>query len=86
MGTTIVATVWPENHVVLANAGDSRAYLDSDGRTVRLTKDHSWTEEMVSSGDPTAEEAASYPWRSRIARGLGRSHSTRSDIGCITVE
>ncbi len=42
MGTTLVALLRSGPAAVLANVGDSRAYLARDGRTVRLTEDHTY--------------------------------------------
>jgi serine/threonine protein phosphatase PrpC len=44
MGSTLVALLWSGPTAVLANVGDSRAYLlrQSDSATVRLTEDHTY--------------------------------------------
>ncbi|KAL1499063.1 hypothetical protein AB1Y20_013578 [Prymnesium parvum] len=39
-GTTAVAALVSESHVVVANTGDSRAYLHRDGAVLRLSLDH----------------------------------------------
>jgi protein phosphatase len=71
MGTTVVAVVVHQDRLIIAHAGDSRAYLVRDGRLQRLTKDHSWVEERRQAGDLTAEEAASHPLRNVVTRSLG---------------
>ena len=49
MGTTFVAASLVENHVYIANVGDSRLYLI--GRDIRqITRDHSLVEDMVRMG------------------------------------
>ena len=47
MGTTVVAATWLAEHLVVAHAGDSQAYLVHNGQITQLTKDHSWVAEMV---------------------------------------
>lgn len=42
MGSTLVAIAWSEQSAVVANLGDSRAYLLRDGQLTRLTEDHTY--------------------------------------------
>lgn len=74
MGTTIVL-VWVVNttaHVVWC--GDSRAYLfKPDSGIIRLTKDHSYVQELVDSGKLDAELAFDHPNSNIITRSLGDS-------------
>lgn len=80
MGTTVVAAAWLAEHLVVAHAGDSRAYLVRDGEIAQLTRDHSWVADMVRSGDLTPEEAERHPWRSRITRGLGLAGDVNAEV------
>lgn len=79
MGTTVVAAVWLNEHLVVAYAGDSRAYLVREGQVTQVTEDHSWVAEMVRSGDLTPEEAERHPWRNRITRGLGMGAAVHTE-------
>ena len=38
--TTVVAVITPDNDIVCANAGDSRAVLSQNGNAVALSNDH----------------------------------------------
>ena len=86
MGTTVVAlALMPEEpdpdapgsddepleHLVIANVGDSRAYLYRDGGLVQLTEDHSVVADLVRDGRITAEEAEVHPQRNIVTRVLG---------------
>lgn len=52
--------------------GDSRVYyLRADGQARRLTRDHSWAEQVVRAGLLSAEEAAHDPRAHMITRWLG---------------
>ena len=49
MGTTRVAAVIKGRQCCIANVGDSRAYLISEGNISQITDDHSFVEDMVKS-------------------------------------
>ena len=74
MGTTIV-WAWilgRKAHIVWC--GDSRAYLfNSNSGLVRLTKDHSYVQELVDAGKLDAELAFDHPNSKIITRSLGDS-------------
>jgi protein phosphatase len=75
MGTTLtvlaVVVEEGEEHVAIANVGDSRVYLLRDGELGMLTDDHSVAEQLVREGRLTPEEAAVHPQRHVLTRVLG---------------
>jgi len=70
----------PPQHLVIANVGDSRAYLHRDGGLVQLTEDHSVVADLVRDGRITAEEAESHPQRNIVTRVLGVYESVDVDL------
>jgi protein phosphatase len=94
MGTTLTAAAFigdePDGKLQLAlvNVGDSRAYLlDRAARTIhKLTEDHSVVEEMVKSGELTAEEAAVHPHRHILTRAIGIEPGTEPDCWELDLE
>ncbi|MFB3854816.1 MAG: PP2C family serine/threonine-protein phosphatase [Vicinamibacterales bacterium] len=70
---------------IVAHVGDSRVYLWSGGRLVRLTKDHSWVEEQVRRGDMTLAEARQHPWRSLITRALSGGEGLMVDVDRVAL-
>lgn len=80
MATTMVAAVIIDDVLVIANVGDSRAYLIRDGIANQLSKDHSFVGEMVRDGLMTEEEARTSKQKNRITRSLGGEHDVRVDI------
>ena len=79
MGTTIVAAIVAEEHVVLVSAGDSRAYLISDGSLKQLTVDHTYVQELVDRGAVTPEEALNHPHSHVLTRCLGAEPRLKLD-------
>jgi len=71
MGTTLVAAIVKRDCCCIANVGDSRAYLISDGVMTQITRDHSFVEEMVGKGALTREQARNHPRKNVITRALG---------------
>jgi protein phosphatase len=71
MGTTLVAALLDdEGRDVIANVGDSRAYLIGEEIT-RITKDHSYVQELVDRGVITQEEAAVHPQKNIVTKIIG---------------
>ena len=79
MGCTATAVLIEKNHMAVAHVGDSRAYVLRHGTLVRVTHDHSYVEELVDSGQITADEARSHPSRSIITRALGSDPDMYAD-------
>ncbi|MBQ5814013.1 MAG: Stp1/IreP family PP2C-type Ser/Thr phosphatase [Clostridia bacterium] len=71
MGTTLVAAYCKENTAILANVGDSRAYLITDAGIRCITNDHSLVSEMVRMGELSQIEARKHPSRNIITRAIG---------------
>lgn len=79
MGCTATAVIIEKNHMAVAHVGDSRAYVLRQGTLVRVTHDHSYVEELVDSGQITADEARTHPSRSVITRALGSDPDMYAD-------
>jgi len=72
MGTTLAAMVVLENNtLVVAHVGDSRVYMWHEGALSRLSKDHSYVQELVDEGIVSIEEARTHPRRNIVTRALG---------------
>ena len=82
MGTTLTL-LWPsENDVLIAQVGDSRAYLLRDNELKQITDDHSLVGDMVRKGVLTEEQAACHPMRNYITRAVGTDDTIEVDIFC----
>jgi serine/threonine protein phosphatase PrpC len=74
MGTTLVAACILDNHVVIGNVGDSRAYFLRGDGCVQITEDHSL-------GSPRARDQAAVhtPIAQYITRAIGAGDTVEPD-------
>ena len=80
MGTTVIIAVVDDGRAVVAHVGDSRVYkAGADGLTL-LTDDHTLVNELLKSGQITAEEAAVHPRRNVIMRAVGTDPAVEADV------
>ena len=80
MGTTLVGAICIEDRVVIAQVGDSRAYLLREGQILQITRDHSWVEEQVQAGLMRREDAEMSPFRNVITRSIGAAPHVAPDF------
>jgi protein phosphatase len=72
MGTTVTAAAVTGGHLILAHAGDSRAYLLRRDEPLRqLTVDHTPAGEGLRAGYLTPEQARRHPERHILLRAVG---------------
>jgi protein phosphatase len=87
MGTTVVAClVVDSGRVVLAHAGDSRAYVLREGRLRLLTRDHTVVQRLIDAGSMTVEQAKESPYRNYITRNLGMGRGVDPDVLKLAVK
>ena len=81
MGTTVVMALLAPAKYTVASIGDSRLY-QFDGRKLRrVTKDHTYVQELVSAGLITEEQARTHPQRNLVTRAVGTSRFEKTDAG-----
>lgn len=80
MGTTLVAAVVTPERAVIANVGDSRAYLIGKEGIRFMTMDHSLVELMVQRGELTREQAKNHPGKNLITRAVGTEQTVSCDV------
>ncbi len=76
MGSTIVAALWELPRMVVANVGDSRAYLWREGELRQLSYDQTLVNELRLRFGLTAEEVSNFPHRNVLTMAVG----TTSDL------
>lgn len=72
MGTTLTAVLFGNRRIVVANIGDSRLYVYHHDRRelVQVTKDDSFVQLMVDTGEITQDEAQRHPYRNVMLKAL----------------
>jgi protein phosphatase len=80
MGTTLTAAIFVEDRVVIAQVGDSRAYLIRDQAVTQVSQDHSWVEENVRAGLMSRSDAENSPFRNVITRSVGAAPEVQPDL------
>ncbi len=80
MGTTMTVVALREDRIAMAHVGDSRAYVYRDGELQQMTKDHTFVQTLVDSGEITLEEAAVHPRRNLMMRAIDGIHAVEVDL------
>lgn len=80
MGTTATVLILFPRRYLIAQVGDSRAYLLRGGRLFQITKDHSYVQEQVDAGLLTPDQARTHPYANVITRCVGSNEEVVPDI------
>ena len=86
MGTTVVCAIVKDNQAYIAHAGDSRAYLISNGNIQQITTDHSMVQDLLARGKITVQETINHPNKNIITRAVGVDKSIKIDFTQIDME
>jgi len=79
MGTTSTAAMIHAGKLITAHVGDSRVYSIGSGIR-KITKDHSYVQELVNRGIITEAEAKVHSRRNEITRAMGTEDSVKVDV------
>jgi len=85
MATTLVIGWFLGGRLWIAHTGDSRLYRYRDSMLEQLTRDHSFSQELLDAGMVTAEEARSLPAKNLVTRALGASADIEPEIQNVEV-
>lgn len=80
MGTTLVATVFCDDKVVVAHVGDSRLYRLRDEQLMAITRDHSFLQEQIDLGLMSEAEARYSLNRNLLTRAIGVDRQVEAEI------
>ncbi|MFN9210788.1 MAG: PP2C family protein-serine/threonine phosphatase [Betaproteobacteria bacterium] len=83
MATTIVVAWIVGDRLWVAHAGDSRLYRLRDAELEQLTRDHSFSQELLDAGMLTEQEARQMPAKNLVTRALGVEAAVEPEIRCL---
>jgi serine/threonine protein phosphatase PrpC len=79
MGSTVVAVLVYQDFYACLWVGDSRLYRLRNGAISRLTRDHSYVQQLVDAGEISQADASVHPMRNVITRALGAHQELQVD-------
>ena len=80
MGTTLEVCVIYNNKAYIGHVGDSRIYRIRKDIIRKLTKDHSYVQQLIEDKKITREEAKSHPKKNMLTKALGCTPYVEPDI------
>jgi protein phosphatase len=80
MGTTVTAAALVDDHLFLAQVGDSRGYILREGTLVQVTRDQSLVNQLIEAGQLTEEEAETFEHNNIILQALGTAETVQVDL------
>lgn len=80
MGTTLEACLIYNNKAYIGHVGDSRIYRIRNGVIRKLTKDHSYVQQLVEDKKITREEAKTHPKKNMLTKALGCTPYVEPDL------
>jgi protein phosphatase len=80
MGTTVTAAALVDDHLFLAQVGDSRGYILRSDHLVQVTRDQSLVNQLIEAGQLTEEEAETFEHNNIILQALGTSDTVQVDL------
>ena len=80
MGTTLEVCLIYNNKAYIGHVGDSRIYRIRKGVIRKLTKDHSYVQQLVEDKKITREEAKTHPKKNMLTKALGCTPYVEPDI------
>ena len=79
-GSTLTFAVRVGRRVWIGNVGDSRTYIFRDNELMRVTKDHSYVQNLIDAGALDAEDAWDHPDGSIITAHIGEANLKTRDL------
>jgi protein phosphatase len=86
MATTLTALCTDGTSFVLAHLGDSRGYVFRHGDLIRVTRDHTYVQDLVDEGRLDEDGAAAHPWRNVVLRTVNGSEDAVPDLLALDLE
>ncbi|WP_342509365.1 Stp1/IreP family PP2C-type Ser/Thr phosphatase [Sporosarcina sp. FSL K6-2383] len=86
MGTTLEAVLIRGRSCLVSHTGDSRVYAINDNGICQVTRDHSYVNALLDSGEITEAEAAVHPQKNWIMKAIGSEKTIEPDHYSIELD
>ncbi|MDO4869399.1 MAG: Stp1/IreP family PP2C-type Ser/Thr phosphatase [Bacillota bacterium] len=86
MATTVVMAYIYDGSGYITNIGDSRAYIYRDGHLKKVTRDHTYVNELIDKGVITEGEAEHHKQKNVITKALGAEKAAEPDFYKVDLE
>lgn len=80
MATTLTAVVTDGTRFALAHLGDSRGYVVRDGELTRVTRDHTYVQDLLDEGRLEPDDVPDHPWRNVVMRTVNGQVDSEPDL------
>ena len=80
MATTLTALATDGRRFALAHLGDSRGYVFSGGTLTRVTRDHTYVQDLLDEGRLSPADVLDHPWRNVVMRTISASKDGEPDL------
>jgi protein phosphatase len=85
MGTTATIAGLIDNHLFLAQVGDSRGYVLRGEKLVQVTRDQSLVNQLIEAGQLTEAEAETFEHNNIILQALGTADTVQVDLTYVVL-
>jgi protein phosphatase len=86
MGTTATIAGLIDNHLFLAQVGDSRGYVLRREKLVQVTRDQSLVNQLIEAGQLTEAEAETFEHNNIILQALGTADTVQVDLTYVILK
>jgi len=80
MGTTLIAGLFEKHQGTIAHVGDSRVYLITPEQVLQITRDHSYVNVLIDSGEINEEQAKTHPNKNVLMKAIGTERTIQPDF------
>ena len=80
LGTTLVIAIKTDDFILYGNIGDSSGFVIKNNTLHKVTKDHTYVNMLLKSGQLTEESAKNHPGKNLLTRALGANNPIEIDI------
>ncbi|MFF2752517.1 Stp1/IreP family PP2C-type Ser/Thr phosphatase [Psychrobacillus sp. NPDC058041] len=80
MGTTLIAGLFDKNKGIIAHVGDSRVYKVFPNGIKQITRDHSYVNILIDSGEISEEQAKTHPQKNVLMKAVGTERTIHPDF------